>query len=168
MISPGEHIGRLEVLHVADGKAVSRCECGELATHSVRSLTDAKRFGRVSSCGCAQRDNLDALNERKRENDWNKGRPSPKKGRSLIDYHERAVRKYMGRKYGDLTVIDVLLPDPPGSRRKVVCRCSCGQHCEKLAFSLHADAALHCGCQHGNAIKSRVSSPQTERETHHV
>lgn len=166
MLKAGDKIGRLTVLRVDGQDVTAKCECGEYTLRKRVSMLDARRNGRTSSCGCFVTENMNNLLELRRQDDWVKGRPSPKRGSNELNKHADAVKRLTGKRFGSLVVTEVLVPDPPGSSRRVECRCDCGQHCVKAVHHLRAGNGTHCGCQHGLAKASRIPSPQTERTNH--
>lgn len=122
-----QKFGRLEVIERAENKIYSgkaramwrcKCDCGK----EVIKTTDSLRKSKYPSCGC-----------------W-----------MIEEYRNKSNHEDLsGQRFGRLTVIKEIEPkrDSKGRRHnKWLCKCDCGNYCERLTGNLKDDSRSSCGC----------------------
>ncbi len=123
----GQKFGRLTVIALIDkedwkyGSAVwkCRCECGR----ECNVASNALRTGHTKSCGCLNNELYDYRRAK------------------LKEYTDERARSVIGRRYGDLTIID---------KMDNICRCvcECGRQIDVPITSVYH--MRHCGCKNGH------------------
>jgi hypothetical protein len=56
------------------------------------------------------------------------------------------MKRYYGKKFGHLTIIEYLYSNPNKTKKYLKCRCDCGIFCEKSWASIYNSNTASCGC----------------------
>lgn len=127
----GKKIGRLKVVKLSDERTSDGsakweciCDCGEKTTVSGRSLRTVTK-----SCGCLQKERQTELAMERN-------------------------KKYIGKKFARLTVIDTL-PIVKRGRSYLKCKCECGKVIKCRIDGLKNGHTKSCGCYNMDNLKSQ-------------
>jgi len=121
----GEKFNRLTILSDAprrsDGERrwLCRCDCGKEVEPTVKKV----KYGHTKSCGCLSRESAGSRARKRAEE------ASP-----------------IGRRFGRLTLLEVLPNDGRGYGLMWSLRCDCGRVVESLARHVRSGNTVSCGC----------------------
>lgn len=130
----GKKYGSLLVIEqLGHRKIAALCVCGEVKEFWVYNVTS----GKTTSCGCLSASITSAKAYRK-------------------------VASFLGKKFGKLTVIDILNTNKTGLR-KVSAKCECGSVKEYFFGNLQTGKSSSCGCENSNKSSDRMTAINIKR-----